>query len=826
MALPQPLNPAGGNRRRPLTPTAAEFTPKMNEAKEEVLEASFITQTVPNAHRYAGIVALCTIPEDRADMNDLGWHVADFLAFRALLCGDNHPRAQTWLTHCDIHALVQSDPQRYVHGGDRRVVGSAAGPAQRQGPGISIEREDNIQVETSAEALKEKFITAVKEKLGVAKKMNYPLLLIVCGLTSPEQDIYFGKLDTDHRYTMNDFRRDLGDGINDVQAVVVTPSLFSAGWQTNVSFGRLSSTEVRGNRFEFLARQLGGVFAKDLVRSFLGWECPILDEGKINPLVRETERFPGPAWPSDEVKALISQLQMKLQSYLMGGMSRFHMDHSFSFDKSTDEWAVLIGPRDKSLGYRALDSYAQKWAKLPYTQSPEPAERGLKFLGNAFGGTRTSQLNHIRYLIEESYLAWPDHWESNFGQETKNDLERFMNMGQPDDLDCHKVFNVLEHRTRTSTLADIVVRYFDLPIPHNQRSRDWDYLKWKQELSEADRSSLIKYFSGVFDGVPGPNMPPGVNFDDFNRLQRRLESGTSYVRAALGIRFLTSKDASKMAIGRIESFLQEVKAKQVELMTSNLEVYSMCCSWLTAIKMPIRELGSAVTVGKEYRKVTVTEEVPDILDGDDDYDVYQDDGAHLNKEASSMLVGDSHAEITRNQQVPSVSLTPIALVGQHYGVSAAKHLENPVTQPGPDIVAAMSPILALQARDSRDVDFPKEVVDLATKESRLIMALETTNEKTQREKLTAELLELLHGGDDMADTVKSKSPNGVGKSAAPKATRDEVINTSPLAGFENDDEHRGRAKHRNTQRPPLKTELTARRKTPPHLRGIRGATRD
>ncbi|KAI1275474.1 hypothetical protein F5Y07DRAFT_178231 [Xylaria sp. FL0933] len=553
MASLSTLNSADGGHRRSFTPTATEFTPKSIETKREVLRASFVSQVIPNAHKYAAIIGLCTVPQEKAGMDDLGWHIADFLAFRALLCGDNHPKSQTWLAMCDIPALAEDNPKRYVHGKDRRMVGSAARSGKYQTPTGLTEREDNIQVETSAAALKDKFTQALKKKLEVVKKHKYPLLLIICGLTSLEQDIYFGSLKTDHRYTMKELRYDIGDDIDHIDATIVTPALFSAGWQINTSFGRPNCIELRGNRVEFLARQLGGLFAQDLVQIFCGWNCPALDEAKVDPDIRARERYPGPVPPSDKVKGLTSQLRVKIHSCLVGELSTCHLDHSFSFAKSKDEWEVLIEPREKSSGYQPLESYERKWNELPSAQGLPPTDECFAFLGIAFGGNRASQLKHVKYLIEESYLAWPDHWASNFGRETKKDFERFIATDHPDDLDCHEIFNALEHRARTSILGDTIVQYFDLPMPLNQRCRDFNNLEWKQQLSQTDRHSLIKHFGTVFASVPGPNVPPGVNPNNLSRLQRRLESGAGYVRASLMIRLLTSKDASEIVTNRIES---------------------------------------------------------------------------------------------------------------------------------------------------------------------------------------------------------------------------------------------------------------------------------
>ncbi|RWA04078.1 hypothetical protein EKO27_g11026 [Xylaria grammica] len=711
-----------------------EFKPKVVEAKAEVLNPSFITQTIPNVHRYAGVVGLCTVPEEKADVDDLGWHIADFLAFRALLCGENVPQAQSWLSLCDIHTLVRQNPDEYV-----------------MTPTGLAEREDNIQVETSAEGLKDKFIAGVKSKLKVLKKYQYPLLIIICGLTSLEQDIYFGKLDINHRYTMKDFRQDLGDHINHIDAIVVTPSLFSAGWQVNTSFGRAKSTGVHGSRDDFLARQFGGLFAQNLTRNFLGWKCPALDEDKVDPQVKK-ERFPGPVCPSGDVKSLISQLQIRIQSCLVGGLSAHHMDHSFSFDKDKDEWEILIGYRERPLDYQSLSWYEQKWTKLESSsvQSFEPTKESLAFLGNAFGGTKTSQLNHIRYLIEESYLAWPDHWASNFGQETKKDFELFMNTNYPDSLDCHEVFNVLEHRARTSILADTIVQYFDLPMPRNERCRDCDNLQWKQALSETDRSSLLKHFGTVLACIPGPNVPPGVNPNNLSRLQRRLESAAGYIRASLGIRLLTSKDSS--VVGRIESFLQGVERKQVELLASCPEIYQICCSWLNSINMPARDLHNAIAATKHSQGVVVPEDTIDILDGDDEYDVYQDEDGRFDSAVSSTVVENFCDEPVHGQHPYPLPFGTPSLALQQFENTATSGIDE-------------------------NVGLQDEMVNLQARETRLLNQIQATNDRKMRTQLTTKLLELLQRIDSLAEGPKASRTNDVAQGGAFGAADDEVMST-------------------------------------------------
>ncbi|KAI0188512.1 hypothetical protein EV127DRAFT_471246 [Xylaria flabelliformis] len=843
MSLSPSVIAARGGGRRLFAPTATAFIPKAIEAKKEVLDSSFITQTIPNVHRYAGIVGLCTVPEDSASMNKLGWHIADFLAFRALLCGDNPPRAQSWLAMSDIPALVEADPEQYVHGKDRRVVGFTARPA---------EREDDIQVETSSESLKEKFILAVKQKLEIVMKMKYPLLIIICGITSLEQDIYFGTIEAESRFNLKDLRDELGDSINQVEATVVTPSLFSAGWQINPSFGRQPCTEVRGSRQEFLARQFGGLFAQDISKSFVGWKCPALDEAKVDPLVR-TERFPGPVCPSDEVKGLISQLQIKIQSCLFGGLTTSQMNHSLSFNKENDEWERLIRRRERPLDYRALDWYERKWAKVPIAQSPKSIDKGYEFLGSAFGATRRSQLHHIKCLIKESYLAWPDHWASNFGEETKKDFERFINNEEPDDLDCHEVFNVLEHRARQSSLADAVVQYFGLPMPHNQRCRDWDHLKWKQELSDTDRSSLIKYFGPVLGCVPGPNLPPGVNQNNMSKLQRRLESGANYVRAALGIQFLTSKDSSKVVLDRIENFLQEVKVKQAELLASNPDIHILCCKWLKAIDMPVRELSDVAGAARVSQGVEAADDTTGILDYEDEYEIYQGDDEQSPDAAVNIT-----DESAPGQQFSSAPFD-LFIPAQQQEIAAPQHLRDASLQQSPFATAKTKESRAIaitRPREDESVELSREHVDLDldVEANRIITALQTTGKREERKQLTAELLQLLQSNQTPGH-FDAKETNCVVLNSGSDESAKEPIATSSSVETKNDwhngvethtaptyiphkpieepqDPDFALPPHKLAKRPggapqsPAKTQQATERKTPPHLRGRNGGRRN
>ncbi|KAI0147474.1 hypothetical protein GGR57DRAFT_252582 [Xylariaceae sp. FL1272] len=615
MAVIDPGGPVKGVARS-LTPTANEFIPIPFKSQSQVLDATFVTQTIPDVPATAGVIALCAVPEALATMEEMGWNVSDFLAFKSLVCGQNHDQSQEWLSMCDIEAVLERHPELGNHGtGDRRVVSEASKPKTHTRYGVEQARKDNVQTYTSITDIKTKFVEAAKEKIKICKARGYPVVFIVCGLTSLQQDVYLGSLE--EQWSFTDIRADLGEGLNGVQATFITPSLFSAGWQVNPMFGG-RPFPLRAGRNDFLARQFGGLLAKDLVVNYFGWHCPMLDLGKVDMSVRvKLGAKPTPLLADPFLNGLILKIELLLHSRLSGRCTRNPNDHSFSFDIKNDEWSQLItdrrGPK--------LDQYAKKWDKLP--RATGQIQTGLYFLGSAFGGSVASQISHIRFLTEESFLAWPGHWARQFGEDTKKAMERFMKMKDPDLLDCHEMFNILEHRATTSVLGDRIVQYFNLPVPNNQRCRDWDCLEWTKETSKEDQASITKFFGPVLTGVPRPTAPPGMNSNPMSKVQTRLETAITYVRAALGLRWSTSPAISHVAVARIDDFVHEIRTKQAELLAGDPKVYEEILSWLRAIGMPARTAEKAIIEASNPRGVSLLK-APDMIVDDADYEVILD----------------------------------------------------------------------------------------------------------------------------------------------------------------------------------------------------------
>ncbi|KAI0602631.1 hypothetical protein F4775DRAFT_588196 [Biscogniauxia sp. FL1348] len=592
---------------RRLTATAREFTPAP-KVFDKVLDSSFVSQTLPDIPPSAGIVGLCAVPQRRAGAEDLGWHVADFLAFRSLLCGQNTPKAQSWLAQCDIAGLVKDHPEHYVHGKDRRVVSGTAVPLTYVKHGNTMDREDNIQVEPLDEQLRAKFMDSLREKTKIAKQFGYPLVIIVCGLTSTEQDIFFVQDDGGSCLTSGEIRQLIGD---DVDVTFVTPALFSAGWQINPSFCSSEAKGVCADRTQFLAKQFGGIFAKNIVGKFMGWECPILDGTQLDHGLRIHERYPGPAMPTEQQQSFIDTLKVNIHAYLAGRCSSQYLEHDFHFDKESDDWEKLIRPRRG----KPLEEYKKKWETLESAPGPGH-EGGLPFLGNAFGGTRTSQISHVKHLVQESFGAWPGFWALSFGQKVMEEFIQFVNTPAPDDLTCHEFFNILEHRATMNVLADMVVQYLNLPMPNNVRCRDWDQLGHKSKQSSEQQSSSLRLYQEFSAAISSVNIPPGRNPNRLSTIQTRLDVPIFYLNAALGDRFASAPEKMYEAASEIKNLFKTIQVQQAKMVTENPKLREMCVNWLRSIGMPIRTQNPSIN----WQEFSAPKVVPRI---DDEYNEYE-----------------------------------------------------------------------------------------------------------------------------------------------------------------------------------------------------------
>ncbi|KAI1392309.1 uncharacterized protein F4822DRAFT_441343 [Hypoxylon trugodes] len=561
-------------------------------ASKEVLDATFVTHVLPDISPAAGVIGICTVPSDRAGADDLGWNIADFLAFKALLRGEGHPKSQVWLAQCDVVGIVNAHPEQYAHGMDRRLVSSAAAASSfTDRHGGTQQREGSIKVDSSATGLKALFLSTLIRMSDGARKMKCPLVIIVCGPTTLEQDVYFGNINVEDRVTSVLMRKLLGEDIN---VTMVTPALFSAGWLVNPSFCRSPVAGVRADRTDFLAKQFAGMFARDTVDHFIGWDSPLLSRSGYKESQKSRRAFPGPVEPSKQQSEASDELKSAIYKILIGQVSIGYDDHSYRFETHNDDWEKLIGARE----HKPLAYYKKKWESLE-TCAADTNNQPFDFLGNAFGGNQASQAKHIKQLVKMALQGWPGHWKSFYGRAAKLALENFLEEPSPPSIDCHEVFVFMEHHATSATLADMIVKYFNLTLPYKERSKDWDAPKWDEEISDYVGFIGSGPFRKIGLHIPATNLPPGVNRNPLSLIQTDLQSAEHYVSASLCLQYVgrtreLEKDM-RTATKHICNFLEAIRDRQIKLLIENLEVESKGAAWLSSIGAPVRPLSGATT---------------------------------------------------------------------------------------------------------------------------------------------------------------------------------------------------------------------------------------
>lgn len=265
--------------------------------------------------------------------------------------------------------------------------------------------------------------------------------------------------------------------------IVMTPSVFSAGWQVDIFDERTRMQNMRGSRMSFRAREVGSLFSEKLAWQFTGLGCPVLarEEANANDMLQMMHYgvFQLPSTPPSK-SPLRVQVRNEVLIHLFGGLSSDPRSHPFSFDEENDEWADLVGPRFELHGYRTLEYYRRKWDELPRVVAPRAPHLGFGFLGDAFGGTRKSQIKHMILLVWDLRHGWPDFWETKTGKAVKGELFRKIHRFQRQE-DWGTVFATVNDFFKYSNAVDMIVQDYNLARPSGRRCRYWRYTEPERE---------------------------------------------------------------------------------------------------------------------------------------------------------------------------------------------------------------------------------------------------------------------------------------------------------------------------------------------------------
>ncbi|KXJ93962.1 hypothetical protein Micbo1qcDRAFT_201891 [Microdochium bolleyi] len=566
-------------------------------------DTTFFTRTIPDIPSNAYIIGLCSIPDERAQPDDQGWHLADFLAWKTLFRGHGTANSQAWLAFCDVAQIVKARPADFAHGSDRVIVKRALAASFDNIPGVGLRPQyDYVHVDSAA-TLGQKFLDVVAKFSEKAHKADAPLVIFLCGPSNLGQDVYLEDKEDTVWIRSCQIRKAMPE--SGIKAVVVNAAPFSPGWQINPSFCTEVPFKPLAAQTTALGMQLGGLFTRRMQDVYLGWDCPWLDKTRVDTEIMAADAFPSPLLLQTRQQESIDSVKHGLFQFLSGRLIGFGLSHSFNFDANHDDWVTYIRPR---VGL-TLANLESKWERLPKALPADtsPPKR-LGFLGSAFGGCRSSQLSHIRHLVLDD-LATTGSWENtSFDRDLKRNFERVLKLlkEDPDELDCHELFCLLEHRATSVVLGDLLLRQLGMQkwAPAPGRCHDWDRTTWKRLRGPMQQTAEVKLVSVLQTKLfPSFQPPPPLALDNHRHMHRRLSACSEYLTAAI----IASGEQADLVVADIQKVLHQAVRAQMGSLETKLKFRDFCISWLEAINMP-----TVTTTGSQGSEAPYCEAKPSI----------------------------------------------------------------------------------------------------------------------------------------------------------------------------------------------------------------------
>lgn len=432
----------------------------VGDLKTAVGPVPFLTHSFPDILPRAKTIGLLAVPANEAVPSIQGHNVSDILAWKTLMHREGRKANQVWLSSIDMAELIQTHEGTwtFAHGEDPACFAGTIATADLQGKNVSGAVGDNpdvpnapVELYASPEDLKTAFGKQIRDKFQTAKDDNSALVIFASGRCDASQTIHID-LDTHvsvSQQAILDFAG-VGPEGSDIPIVLITPAVFSGGWLVNPHIGR-KATISDGKALDLWAKHCGGFF--------MTWADDLLTTGDTCPLLTADEQK---AAPSDltplkiSLRPLKDEFRAEIQRLLQCQLSKFTTIHSFdTSDSSTDDWETYWSQR---LG-KSLADWKKKWADLPVVPSDAKCD-GLPFLGHAFGGSKSSQVAHLKFLTKLELDTCTGDWDKKAYAETDGMLRDFMAETLPTEKQC-KVSSLNTHPLR-SLLTHFVIRTFTI----------------------------------------------------------------------------------------------------------------------------------------------------------------------------------------------------------------------------------------------------------------------------------------------------------------------------------------------------------------------------
>ncbi|KAK0655849.1 hypothetical protein B0T16DRAFT_316306, partial [Cercophora newfieldiana] len=536
----------------------------LSQLQAAFCEVPVLIHSPPDINRNTEIMGVCGLSEHLSGTNKYAWIAVDFLRWKTLLYGN-------WFSSLDMEKFHQD-----VGFGDNSPDSSHA---------IFGKNKDHIaSIPANNEGFIASFLKHLAARAKAANERNTTLLLVVFAPVTPENDIV---VDFDCRpeisasnpkknfkfLTVDRIREAIRDAVghDELPVILMTESPLTGGWVCHPSlFG--TSRSHPDDSLQLIARSCGGVFADEFVNSFTKRSTPLLTDEQRSAIPYDDMT---PIGATLRQTKILHGFQRAIHESLEFRLSPLGKRHSMIFtDPRTDTWSIF-GPRE---GYPLVDFWGTRLA--PDDVKIDGLDR-FDFLGEAFGGSRESQVFHLKYLVSVEISTCPGDWTRGMTGITASMLLEFLNNPKPDVEAVKRVFDTLEFRGSSITLAQILLKALGLPIPE-EKCRYWTDKVGDDMISY---TKLQAGFANVHNLLAKPAILPGENRHTYKHV--RFYRPSRWISAALALIFADRPDKEIHAFitNNIAPLIEVIRQKQQELLLEDQALIAKGKEWISSLNL-------------------------------------------------------------------------------------------------------------------------------------------------------------------------------------------------------------------------------------------------
>ncbi|KAK0633163.1 hypothetical protein B0T14DRAFT_398086, partial [Immersiella caudata] len=520
-----------------------------------ISEVPLLIHSPPDIPADAEIMGVCALSNNLAGTNQYAWIGVDFLRWKTLF-------HRHWFGTLDIQKLSKNtiDFDKNFPGAHDAIFGTKCGIAD-----LPANNDEFIAA----------FLTEVAARARAADERGTTMFLMVFSPVTPDRDIV---VDFDERaqkkfayLTIDKIRSAIRDAVNHdkLPVILMTESPLTGGWMCNPSlFGAAAAQHPVASVLEVIARSCGGIFADTFMNSFIKRSTPLLTDEQRSNVQYEDMR---PIGATEQQTRLLHKFQRTIHESLQSRLSPLGKRHMLFHEPETDAWSIL----DTRKGYPLVGFWSAKVAAPEWIDGSDRFE----FLGEAFGGTRESQIFHLKYLVAIEFDTCPGDWTRNLTGITAQTLEFYSNL-KPDIDACKRAYDAIEFRGSAITLAEVLVKALGLPIPE-EKCRYWvDRVR-----EDPFYAKLQAGFADVHNLLDLPAIFPGEIRHAYKHV--RFFRPARWISAALAQKMgdKTDREIRTFIANEIAPLIAMIREVQESILLQNRSLMGIGETWIQSLNL-------------------------------------------------------------------------------------------------------------------------------------------------------------------------------------------------------------------------------------------------